>query len=161
MKIENFEAFKIKFDEVVRNLITEEMLIPVIEIDQELQLDDITTSSYKILRQFAPFGPGNMRPVFLSSKCIDTNGSRIVGEDRTHLKLEVKQQDGVQTMQGIGFKLGKNINWLKAKTPVDLVYTLEENEWRDKVSLQLQVQDMKLHQEPVIATKASLEENPT
>jgi single-stranded-DNA-specific exonuclease len=161
MKIEKFEAFRMKFDEAVRSLITEEMLIPVIEIDQALAFDDITTRSYKILRQFAPFGPGNMKPIFLSRKCVDTSGSRTVGADHTHLKLEVKQEHGMRAMQGIGFKLGKHITWLNTKNPVDLVYTLEENEWRDKVSLQLQVQDMKKHQEPVVESKIELAENPT
>lgn len=160
MKIENFEAFRIAFEEAVRGLITEDMLIPVIEIDQELQFDDITTSSYKILRQFAPFGPGNMKPIFLSRECVDTAGSRTVGGDHSHLKLEVKQPLGMRTMQGIGFKLGKHLTWLKSKTPVDLVYTLEENEWRDKVSLQLQVQDIKKHQEHVAESKASLAASP-
>lgn len=143
MKFENFEAFREKFDMVVRSLISEEMLIPVIEVDQELNFDDITPSSYKILRQFAPFGPENMKPVFLARNCIDNSGSRAVGDDRSHLKLDVRQRHSEQAMQGIAFKMGQHLSWLKTNTPVDLVFTLEENEWRERVSLQLQVDDMK------------------
>jgi single-stranded-DNA-specific exonuclease len=143
MKLANFEAFREKFDLVVRSLISEEMLIPVIEVDQELNFNDITTGSYKILRQFAPFGPENMKPIFLAKNCVDNSGSRAVGDDRSHLKLDVKQEHGGQVMQGIAFKMGKHLSWLKTNTPIDLVFTLEENEWRERVSLQLQVEDIK------------------
>ncbi len=144
LEIENVSKLQAKFEEVVSSTIDPELLIPKIEIDLEITLSDITDKFWRLVKQFAPFGPDNMKPVFVSRGCIDGGWSKAVGGDKTHLKLDVVQQDnpGVK-ISGIAFNLGHLEKEIKAKKPFDLVYTIEENEWQGNVTLQLMVKDLK------------------
>ncbi len=148
IKPENFDAFCKKFEETVSSTITDEMLIPEIEIDAMLSLDKINKKFYNILKQFAPFGPGNMSPVFQSDDLIDTGYSRIVGKN--HLKLNiVHQQIRVLPFKGIAYQQGSVFEKIKAENgeankPFNICYHIEENEWNGTVSLQLNVKEIKL-----------------
>lgn len=146
LKPENLEKFRIAFEETVANTITEKMLVPEIEIDAELKLSQITPKFFRILRQFAPHGPGNMSPVFLTRGVIDKNSARIVGQK--HLKLIISHPDepGI-SFNAIAFQQASHfdaVNWGKY---FDIVYQIEENEWNGTRTLQLNIKDIKTYLE--------------
>lgn len=140
---ERLEEFKNAFEYAVKERINENQKIPILYYDAELSFDQISAKLFRILSQMAPFGPQNMKPVFMSRHCIDKGGSRIVGKDQTHLKLElIDSSEGGSVMQGIGFDLGHHYAKLKQKFPFSILYTLEENEFNGSKNLQLVVKDL-------------------
>lgn len=143
MKKENVEAFSLRFEEVVATSITDEMLVPEITIDAVVDFKDITQKFYGIICQMEPFGPENMRPVFIAKKVYETGKSRIVKE--THIKFELMQH-GI-TMDGIGFGLADKFDMLKPNQPIDVAFTLDENEWNGIKRLQLRVIDIRPSEE--------------
>src|SRR5690554_321415 len=143
LPVENVERFAAKFEEVVCSLITEDQLTPEIEIDLELDLSDITERFFNILVQMAPFGPGNMNPVFITRNCIDAGGTRIVGSE--HIKLNVCQIANPQvTANGIAFRQSAHYAEIVDGKPFSMVYTIEENKWKGRTSLQLNVKDIRM-----------------
>jgi len=146
MKLENLDAFTKKFEEVVGNQIDEELLIPQINIDATLDLHQITPKFYKILEQFAPFGPENMRPVFVTENVLMTNNSRKIGEDKTHLRLEVFQENNPNLkFNCIGFGMGNMLDEIDEGIPFKIVYVIEENSWNGNASLQLNLKDIRMN----------------
>ena len=146
MPLENVPAFQKKFEEVVAGNIDHDLLIPEIEIDAELNLSDIEPRFYKVLKQFAPFGPLNMKPTFISKGVYEKGKARIVGEN--HLKLEVvAHKNDTRGIAGIAFNMGKKMEIIKSGEPFDVVYHIEENEWQGRTNLQLMVQDIKRSEE--------------
>lgn len=147
MKPENVEAFIHRFEEVVSSSITDDMLIPEIEIDAELAMNDITPGFYNILKQFAPFGPGNMSPVFLSRKVTDRGYANIVGAN--HLKMDITQpasEGNGKTparLPAIGFGMAGYFEYIVKRNPFDVCYALNEQEWEGNKYIQLQVKDIK------------------
>ncbi|QEC67611.1 single-stranded-DNA-specific exonuclease RecJ [Panacibacter ginsenosidivorans] len=139
---ENVKAFADKFEEVVHNTITEESLIPEIVIDAAINFRDITQTFYSIILQMEPFGPGNMRPVFITRNAGETGFSKVVKEK--HVRF-VARQDGI-TLTGIGFNLAEKFHLLQKDKPFDIVYTLDMNEWNGQQSLQLRVIDFNIPQ---------------
>jgi single-stranded-DNA-specific exonuclease len=139
LKRENVEALRLRFEEVVSANITPDMLIPEIVIDTIIRFTDITPGFYKILCQMEPFGPENMRPVFIAKQVYETGKSRIVKEQ--HVKFELKQ--GSVIMGGIGFGLAPKFNLLEPNVPLDVVFTLDENEWNNEKKIQLKVIDIR------------------
>ena len=138
---ENYENFKIKFEEVVERTIDRELLTPEISIDAEIDLSEITPKFFRIIQQMAPFGPMNMKPTFKST-CIRDNGyGKQVGADKTHLKLNVFQGDNKQTYNSIGFNLGNKMELVNDE--FDIVYALDENEWNGRKTIQLLLKDLK------------------
>ena len=145
MKLENLEAFTQKFEEVVSKQIDPELLIPQIGIDSKLELNQITAQFYKILKQFAPTGPGNMRPVFMSENVFITNKSRKIGEDKTHLRLEVFQEENPNIkFNCIAFGMAHTLDELDEGVPFSIVYSIEENHWNGNTTLQLNLKDVKV-----------------
>jgi len=140
---DQYENFKQKFEEVVTNTIEETSLVPEIKIDTEIHFSDITPKFFRILKQMAPFGPGNMNPVFVSHGLNDTGYSKKVGKDNTHLKLSLRDLKSGIVMSGIGFGIGDKADLVRSGKPLSVVYTLEENHWRNKVSLQMRIKDVK------------------
>ncbi|MBK8610167.1 MAG: single-stranded-DNA-specific exonuclease RecJ [Chitinophagaceae bacterium] len=134
---ENVEAFATHFEQVVAGSIPEHLLIPEIIIDSEISFKDLNQNFYNILCQMEPFGPDNMRPVFVAKQVQDTGSSKVVKE--LHIRFVVKQ-DGF-SFTGIGFNLAEKFPLLKK--PVDIVFTVDENEWNGNVSLQLKVIDIR------------------
>ncbi len=137
---ENVGAFTDKFEAVVTATIPPHLLIPEIIIDTEVRFDDINNSFYNIICQMEPFGPENMRPVFVARNVMDTGFSKIVKE--LHTRFVVKQ--GNTTFTGIGFNMADSFALLQIKKPFDIVFTLDENEWNGAKSLQLKVIDVRL-----------------
>ena len=136
------EGFKAAFEKAVQERILDSQKAPVMHYDAELTLNTISPKLYRILIQMAPFGPKNMKPVFVSHNCIDKGGSRLVGKDQDHLKLEMVDPNGT-VIQGIGFGLGQHHSKVKQKNPFSILYTLDENEFNGIVSLQLVIKDIK------------------
>ncbi|HLS31760.1 MAG TPA: single-stranded-DNA-specific exonuclease RecJ [Flavobacteriaceae bacterium] len=143
MKEANYEAFKQKFEEVVSSRISSRSLNREITIDMKLNLSDITPKFYNILKQFAPFGPGNMRPVFLSDNLIDTGRAKQVGSDGKHLKCCVTYQNLKFGIDAIGFNLGDKYEYIQNGQTFGAVYSLDENEWNNKTKLQLKLRDLR------------------
>lgn len=139
---EQYETFKEQFEKVVSQTIDPGLLTPEISIDAQIQLQQITPKLLRILRQFAPFGPGNMTPVFMAEQLIDTGYAKGVGEEEKHLKLAVKQYNS-ETIGAIAFNMGNKLTLITDKKPFDAVFSLEENEWQGNVSVQIKIRDLK------------------
>ncbi|WP_091407210.1 single-stranded-DNA-specific exonuclease RecJ [Aquimarina amphilecti] len=140
LKEEQYEPFKKKFEEVVSRTIDKRLLTPEIMIDTKLELDQITPKFFRILKQFAPFGPGNMAPVFMTENVKDTGFGKCVGVDEKHLKC--KMQKGGLAIGAIGFNLGSKFNLISENQNVKVAYNIDENEWNGTVSLQLKLKDI-------------------
>ncbi|MEO6150475.1 MAG: single-stranded-DNA-specific exonuclease RecJ [Mucilaginibacter sp.] len=140
MAPENVEAFITRFEEVVTASITAEQLIQQIEIDAELELKQIDARFFRILGQFAPFGPGNMSPVFLSKDVYLAGSPALVGGN--HLKLTITQP-GSAPFDCIAFNHGEYLHQLQKGVPFDICYNIEENIWREKRSIQLNVKGIR------------------
>lgn len=140
LPIENVPEFSRRFEDYVSTNITESQRTPVVEIDLELDIDELTPSFYQLLKQFAPFGPGNMSPVLLTKGLIDDGSSRIVGG--THLKMKLGKR-GKAYFDAIAFGLASFEKPISQGIPVDVCYSLEENRWGGKVSIQWMVKDIK------------------
>lgn len=144
LKAENVPAFTIAFEKYVAKHITPAQTIPQIEIDATLQFKDITPKFYRILKQFSPFGPGNMKPIFESKKVYDYNdNSRLVGKGQKHLKLALIDDSCEEVINGIGFRMHKYNEHLKSPNPLDICYTLEENTFNGNTTIQLLIKDIK------------------
>ncbi|PNQ74861.1 single-stranded-DNA-specific exonuclease RecJ [Hanstruepera neustonica] len=141
LKEENYEAFKQAFEDVVSKTIDTKLLTPEIKVDLSIELSEIDAKLWRIIKQFAPFGPGNMTPVFMSENLRDTGYGKCVGEDESHLR--VTATDGNQQIVGIGFGLGDKYDLISDRKPFKAVYTIDENHWNGTVSLQLKLRDLK------------------
>jgi single-stranded-DNA-specific exonuclease len=137
------DAFRNKFEEVVAATIDPQLLVPEIVIDAEIGFKDITWPFYNIIQQMEPFGPENLRPLFVARRVIDTGWSRIVKEQ--HLRF-VLRQDNI-TLTGIGFGMAEKWALLQQKKPIDIVFKIDENEWQGEKTLQMKVIDCKLSEE--------------
>ena len=142
LQSDQFENFKNQFEKVVSNTIDPKLLVPEIHIDAEIRLGQITPKLLRILKQFAPFGPGNMTPVFLARGVQDTGYARGVGEDEKHLKLTLTQK-GSKPIAAIGFNLGEKLSLVKANGHFDSVFSLDENEWNGETTMQLKIRDIR------------------
>jgi single-stranded-DNA-specific exonuclease len=138
---ENYENFKQKFEEVVQQTILPEQLIPEIAIDAEMELSEITPKFFRILQQMAPFGPQNMKPTFKTAAVRDNGFGKQVGEDKTHIKLNLIYGSDKKTYNAIGFGLGDKLPLIKNE--FDIAYTLDENNWNGFTSIQLLLKDIK------------------
>jgi len=140
LELEKVDAFRNKFEEIVSATIHPELLIPEIIIDAEINFKDIQWPFYNILQQMEPFGPENLRPVFVAKKVWNTDYSKIVKEE--HIKFSLKQNNTVLT--GIGFKMADKFHLLQMNKPLDVVFKIDENEWNGNKTLQLRVIDLRL-----------------
>ncbi len=143
IKEEEYDNFKRKFEEVVAETIDRKLLTPEISIDAEIELDEITPKFWRILKQFAPFGPGNMSPLFMSRNLTDSGFGKCVGNEHTHLKCKVSQLNNTASFDVIGFNLGEKLELIQNKKSFSAVYAVDENEWNGNVSLQLKLKDLK------------------
>ena len=137
----DYPDFKAQFEKVVSQTIDPKLLNPEINIDAQLDLVAITPKFHRILKQFAPFGPGNRQPVFMTENLKDTGYGKCVGADKTHLRLTVKQVNS-KAIVGIGFGLGDKKDTACSDTSFKAVYCIDENLWQGKVSLQLRIKDI-------------------
>lgn len=147
MKPENVQKFKDRFEKIVSDRITQDQLIPQVEIDTELNFNDIDDKFYRILKQFAPFGPGNMNPVFFAENVVDNGTGRCVGSDGEHLKLSLLQEtDPFKNINAIAFGQGVKHDKVMNGKAFDIAYALTENHFRGQTTLQLNVKDIKVDQ---------------
>lgn len=137
---ENVKAFADAFEKEVSALITDDLLIPEIIIDAEISFTDITPSFFSILAQMEPFGPENMRPVFIARKVMDTGFSKIVKEQ--HIRFVLRQHN--ITFTGIGFNMADKFPILQQQEPMDIVFTIDENVWNGETNLQLKMIDLRI-----------------
>ena len=142
MNQENYEAFKERFEEVVSTTIAEEFRTPEITIDAEIELSAIDFKFYRILKQFEPFGPENMTPVFLARNLTDSGFGKAIGKNQEHLKLFVKQENS-SGFAAVGFGLAEKLHLTKDNQLFDAVFCVEENEFNGHVSLQLRIKDIR------------------
>ncbi len=144
VKPENLIKFRDAFEEAVRKRMPEHLREPEIEIDAELDLIDITPKFYRLLKRFAPFGPGNMKPLFLTRNLRENGFARRVGKDENHLRMYVMDGTTKSTLVAIAFKQGDMLDGIKENEVFDAVYHVEQNEWNGRVSLQLKIKDIKV-----------------
>nr|WP_315163262.1 single-stranded-DNA-specific exonuclease RecJ [uncultured Flavobacterium sp.] len=145
LKEENYQIFKDAFEKEVERTIHPDMLTPEIAVDAEIDFTDITPKLIRILKQFEPYGPQNMTPIFLTKNIKDTGYGKPLGQEDEHLKLFVKQSRslGTEGIAAIGFNLGNKIELTTHQKPFQAVYCIDENEWKGKLSLQLRLRDIK------------------
>ena len=140
---ENLDSFIKSFENVVSNTIDPQLLIPEIKIDAEIKFSEYNKTFYNIINQMEPFGPGNMKPVFISRNVFDSGYSSIVKEK--HIRFSLKQDE--HFFNGIGFNMSEKFELLKKNKPLDIVYHLELNEWNGESSLRLRIIDLKLSED--------------
>ena len=148
LKIENIEPFKQKFERIVRETIDDEMLTPQINIDAKIKLTDITPDLYHMLQKFAPFGPNNTIPVFMTEKVTNFIGTKRVGRNNEHLKLVIVDDTrACNDRSGIGFGMGHLYDKVNSGGFFDICYTFQENEFMGKNDIQMIVKDIRLREE--------------
>ncbi|MBN1309190.1 MAG: single-stranded-DNA-specific exonuclease RecJ [Chitinispirillaceae bacterium] len=135
IKTDMIEPFRTRFNEVVRGMTAPDDFIPVIMADAEADIPDITPKFYRIIKQMEPFGPGNMRPVFLARGVRHRSAPRIVGD--THLKMSLI--GGGVFMDAIGFNFSDRYHQVKDVSTLSVAYTVDENEWNGRVNFQMKV----------------------
>jgi single-stranded-DNA-specific exonuclease len=145
LKPEKLEEFKFEFEKYASDRLTDNMLVPEIEIDEELYISDINYKFYRVLKQFAPFGPGNMSPFFMTANVIDTGYVKMVGKNgNNHLKFSVVHPDRTGSpLPAIAFNLGPYFHEVKTGKPFKICYHIDENKWQGQTTLQLRVKDIK------------------
>jgi single-stranded-DNA-specific exonuclease len=141
IKKENLPQFIDAFEKSVSASITEDQLTPKINIDKVIDIDAVDDKLYRIIKQFSPFGPKNLSPIFVSKGVIDNGYGKQVGEDKTHLRINAKKNKGA--IAGIGFGMGEYFEIIKDNQTFDVCYSIDENEWNGKKSLQLRIRDIK------------------
>ena len=148
LKVDNFDEFCRRFEAFVADKVTEEILTPIVNIDTYLDFKQITAKFFRVLKQFQPFGPGNLSPVFLTENVYDNGNGRKVGSDNGHLKLELIQEDDPHRhISAIAFNRSEHFDHLHAGNPVDICYSVAENYYRGIANIQLRVKDIKLKED--------------
>ena len=142
LKPENYLAFKTSFEKHVKKTIKKEMLTPTITVEEKIQFSEITPKFFRILKQFAPFGPSNKQPVFWSDNLNDTGYCKTVGEEGKHLKLSLRQ-DNSDFFKAIAFGLGDKLSLVKNKAQFKAAFNIDENNWNGVKSVQLKLLDIK------------------
>lgn len=145
LREENLPEFHQRFEEIVAKNITEDMMIPQVDIDSPLDFKQITPKFFRILKQFQPFGPGNMSPVFFTKNVYDNGNGRAVGHDGGHLKLElIQENEPYRPISAIAFNQSEYFEHLNGGNPVDICYSIAENYYRGIANIQLRIKDIKL-----------------
>jgi single-stranded-DNA-specific exonuclease len=144
LELDKVSEFQRRFEQAVEDDIHPDQLVPVVEIDTELQLNEIDDKFYRILKQFRPFGPENMSPVFLTENVSDNGNGKVVGINNEHLKLNLVQEtDPYKVFQAIAFQQGNKFKKIQKGHAFDICYSIEENQFRNVVNLQLNIKDIK------------------
>ena len=143
MKEENLDAFLERFETFVADKIRPVQTIPQIDIDAELKFTDVTPKFFRVLSQFAPFGPENMKPVFITRNVKDNGGTRLVGKEEEHLKLDLLSPEEGIKLNGIAFSMADFNDHIKKSRPIDICYTIEENMFNGNRYIQLMIKDIK------------------
>ncbi len=144
LKVENIPKFQKRFEEIVSETIAADQLIPIVEIDTEIALSEIDAKFFRILKQFEPFGPENMAPVFLTENVADNGTGKIVGNTGDHLKMNlIQEEDPYKVYQAIAFQMGNLHKKINNGQGFDICYSVEQNAFMGRTNLQLNIKDMK------------------
>lgn len=143
MNEENLDAFLERFETFVADKIRPVQTIPQIDIDAELKFTDVTPKFFRVLSQFAPFGPENMKPVFITRDVKDNGGTRLVGKEEEHLKLDLLSPEEGIKLNAIAFSMADFNDHIKKSRPIDICYTIEENMFNGNRYIQLMIKDIK------------------
>tara|TARA_E500000331_G_C17272363_1_gene719859 strand:- start:5727 stop:7418 length:1692 start_codon:yes stop_codon:yes gene_type:complete len=143
LKKENLQNFIEAFEKAVSSTITKGQLVPEIGIDMELALDEIDDKFFRIIQQFAPFGPQNRSPIFISKTVKDNGCGSKVGADKTHLRLNVTDENMNKSISSIAFGLAHYFDKIKDSQYFDICYSIDENIWNGRKNLQLKIRDIK------------------
>ncbi len=146
LKEENLAEFKRRFEELSKEMIAPEMMMPQIDVDAELPFHDINNKFLNDLMKFAPFGPENDNPIFVTRNVEDYGTSKLVGKGNIHLKLEMIDQTSAAPVNGIAFRQHEAYSMVKNGRPFDICYTLEENVHNGKTNIQLYIKDIDVNQ---------------
>lgn len=148
LREENLAEFCSRFEQFVAAKVTTEVITPIVQIDSHLDFNQITPKFFRILKQFQPFGPGNMAPVFITENVYDNGNGRKVGADAGHLKLELIQEDQpYRHISAIAFNRAEHYEHLAAGNPIDVCYSIVENYYRGNSTIQLRIVDIKAREE--------------
>jgi single-stranded-DNA-specific exonuclease len=141
LPVENVEAFQKMFEEVVTNTLASKQLEPLLDIDLEVPLSFANYKNYHIIKQMAPFGPKNDKPVFLTKSVKLKYPAKLIKEE--HLKLSLFDEASGFTYEAIGFGLAEKLDLLDKNKSFDVAFQIEENHFRGNKSLQLNIKDIK------------------
>lgn len=153
MPLANVAAFRARFEAVVRETIDPALRTPEEEVDAEVHLADLNDRLARILHHMAPYGPGNMKPVFLTRGVVDTGNARIVGEDHLKMTLRMAGASG-PSIDAIAFRMAGFYEQVKSGEPFSVIHTLEENEWNGRTTLQLNIRDIKFQVKEVLVNES-------
>ena len=143
IKKDNLDEFIIQFEKEVTETITKDQLSPKINIDMIIDIGEVNDKLFRILQQFSPFGPKNLSPIFVSTKVVDNGFGKKVGQDQSHLRINVKRTKN--SIAGIGFRMGGYFDNISNSKEFDVCYSIEENIWKGRKKLQLRVRDLKIN----------------
>ena len=143
MKLENVEEFTRRFEEYVQENISDEQLIHTLNADTEITLDRITPKFVAILERMRPYGPDNMKPLFVTQRLRDAGYTSLVGSTQEHIKLDLIDENGCK-MRAIGFNLSEHFAHIKNGGFIDICYHIEENTFKERTTIQLVVKDIKV-----------------
>ena len=143
IKKENLSEFIIAFEKAVSESITEDQLSPKIDVDMEIDIDAVDDKLFRIIKQFSPFGPQNLSPIFVSRCVVDNGYGTRIGADKSHLRINTKTASG--SLAGIGFSMGDAFEKIKDYNEFDICYSINENEWNGRKNLQLMLNDLKVN----------------
>ena len=143
IKKDNLSEFIIAFEKAVSQSITEDQLSPKIDVDMEIDIDAIDGKLFRIIKQFSPFGPQNLSPIFVSRNVVDNGYGKRIGADKSHLRINTKTASG--SLAGIGFSMGDAFEKIKDYNEFDICYSINENEWNGRKKLQLMLNDLKVN----------------
>ena len=140
IELDKIQDFSDAFEKIVRDRITADQQIPQVETDAEIELTDINDKFFNILEQMQPFGPGNMRPTFVTKDVYDTGYSKVLNGN--HLKLNILK-DGQSPKNGVGFGMGNYMELMEQKETVDICYQLYANEWNNQIKIEFKLKDLR------------------
>ena len=143
IKKENLSEFIIAFEKAVSESITDDQLSPKIDVDMEIDIDAVDDKLFRIIKQFSPFGPQNLSPIFVSRSVVDNGYGKRIGVDQSHLRINTKTASG--SLAGIGFSMGDAFEKIKDYSEFDICYSINENEWNGRKNLQLMLNDLKVN----------------
>lgn len=132
-----------KFDEIASRHLTRDMLQPVINYDIKIEPTEITPSLIKLLKQFEPFGPGNMTPVFYSQTLKDSGYARQMGSGNVHLSLNIQNPNFENPIKGVAFKHGDKYESIKNNKPFEAIFSIQEEEFNGRVGVQFNIRDLR------------------
>lgn len=157
LKVENIEKFRERFVNHVRQTIDPSLLIPQIDIDAKVDLENIDEKFFRILQHFQPFGPGNMAPIFQTNYVVDNGKTTLVGDPKIHLKLHVTQPNSTIEYCGFAFSQSDHYRRIHKGLPFNICYSPYKNEYRGRTSMQLKVKDIKFDNVMIAALNSAIQ----